>query len=271
MLVARIEEWPGGDPDRRRPIARLEIANRSGLAPVSDYEVTLRPVADLPEPPALVYGHVRDDGWLKLLRVALRAIDPDSGFYSSPVTQVPASVLELLPLDAYTSRACQTARAVLTAGPELDAKLAELGLERETWAGEFFRSCRGTEKWTGMWCQDPQHGDPSADAARSATSGTPVGADVRARLLLVWTDAEDAWDRLAAAGMPEERWREVLYGEQRVSSLDLALVAEAFGVTVEWLLSGTEPRPVTVVACSLETVIVPDETNPGAATGEEQR
>jgi hypothetical protein len=96
VLVVRIEEWPGGDADLRRPIARLEIANRSGLAPVSDYEVTLRPAVGEPSRPAIVYGHVRDDGWLKLARAALRAVDPDGAFYTSPVTQVPADVLDLL-------------------------------------------------------------------------------------------------------------------------------------------------------------------------------
>ena len=159
MLVVRIEEWPGGDADLRRPIARLEIANRTGIAPVCDYEVVLRPTVGEPSRPAIVYGHVRAGGWLPLARAALRAVDPDGGFYSSPVTQVPTAVLDLLPLDLYISRACQTGRAVLAAGPELDELLAARGLERETWAAEFFASCRGTEKWTGLQCQDPQHGD----------------------------------------------------------------------------------------------------------------
>jgi hypothetical protein len=158
VLVVRVEEWPGGNADLRRPIARLEIANRSGLAPVSDYEVTLRPAVGEPSRPAIVYGHVRDDGWLKLARAALRAVDPDGGFYTSPSAQVPPDVLEVLPLAPYTSRACQTGRAILAAGPELDGLLAARGLERQAWAGEFFRSCRVDEKWTGMRCQDPQHG-----------------------------------------------------------------------------------------------------------------
>jgi hypothetical protein len=178
VLVVRIEEWPGGDADLRRPIARLEIANRSGLAPVSDYEVTLRPAVGEPSRPAIVYGHVRDDGWLKLARAALRAVDPDGAFYTSPVTQVPADVLDLLPLTPYTSRACQTGRAILAAGPELDGLLAARGLERQAWAGEFFRSCRVTEKWTGMRCQDPQHGGgaPTDVAPSTWTVTTTVTA-----------------------------------------------------------------------------------------------
>jgi hypothetical protein len=168
VLVVRIEEWPGGDADQRRPIARIEIANRSGLAPVSDYEVVLRPTVGEASQPATVYGHVRDDGWLKLVRAALRAVDPDGGFYGSPVTQVPPAVLDLLPLAPYTSRACQTGRAILAAGPELDAVLNANGLEREAWAQEFFASCRATEKWTGLQCQDPSHGD------RCSTCGTLV-------------------------------------------------------------------------------------------------
>jgi hypothetical protein len=159
MLVIRIEEWPGGDADHRRPIARIDVANRTGLAPVSDYEVVLRPTVGDASAPAMVYGHRRDDGWLPLARAALRAVDPHGGFYTSPSTQVPAGVLALLPLAPYTSRACQTGRAILAARPWLDAVLDANGLEREAWAAEFFASCRGTEKWTGMRCQDPQHGD----------------------------------------------------------------------------------------------------------------
>lgn len=360
MLVIRIEEWPGGDADRRRPIARLEIANRSGLAPVSDYEVTLRPTTGEPDPPAMVYGHVRADGWLPLLRAALRAVDPDGGFYSSPVTQVPASVLGLLPLAPYTSRACQTARAILAARPWLDTVLEANGLEREAWAQEFFASCRGTEKWTGLDCRDPQHGDrcstcgvlvepygmvrhfravhataeqlaedgpgndgeltrdeledlvedlgqdayraqdllayigemcdaadrdgslvttervrtwlrytgcggmlvlPEAGAPADGADAAP-GSDVLARIRQAWVDAEDGWDRLAAVGMDGDRWRQILYGGRRASSLDCALVAEAFGVSVDWVLYGDVlPAPATSEATPL----------PAPAAGGEQR
>lgn len=167
MLVIRIEEWPGGSADHRRPIARIDIANRTGLAPVSDYEVVLRPTVGEPGDPAIVYGHRRADGWLPLARAALRAVDPNGGFYTSPTTQVPADVLAALPLAPYVSRACQTARAVLAAGPELDGLLAARGMERQAWAAEFFRSCRVTEKWTGMQCRDPQHGTAGADDAEA--------------------------------------------------------------------------------------------------------
>ena len=173
MLVIRVEEWPGGDQGEVNPIVRFDIANLSGLAPVSDYEVLLR--RGMGPGPILargtVFGHRRDDGWLPLARAAMRAVDPDGGFYSSPVTQVPADVLAVLSLAPYVSRACQTGRAVLAAGPELDGLLAARGLERESWAGEFFKSCRKKEKWTGLECQDPQHqGDAPASHSEAETA-----------------------------------------------------------------------------------------------------
>jgi len=356
MLLIRIEEWPCGNADLRRPIARVDVANRTGLAPVSDYEVVLRPTVGEPGDPAIVYGHVRDDGWLKLVRAALRAVDPDGGFYTSPTSQVPADVLEVLPLDPYTSRACQTGRAILAAGPELDGLLADHGLERQAWAAEFFRSCRATEKWTQLDCQDPLHDDrcctcgetigpldmvlhhravhataeqlaedgpdltraelqdlvedlgqdayraqdllayigemcdaadrdgslvttervrtwlrytgcggmlvlPEAGAPADGADAAP-GSDVLARIRQAWVDAEDGWDRLAAVGMDGDRWRQILYGGRRASSLDCALVAEAFGVSVDWVLYGDVlPAPATSEATPL----------PAPAAGGEQR
>lgn len=175
MLVIRVEEWPGGDQGDVNPIARLDIANLSGLAPVSDYEVLLRrgmgPGPILAR--GIVRGHRREDGWLPLARAAMRAVDPDGGFYSSPVTQVSADVLAVLPLAPYVSRACQTGRAILSAGPDLDRSLAARGLERQAWAREFFSSCRVTEKWTKLQCQDPSHGD-SGTTAEQLSEGAPL-------------------------------------------------------------------------------------------------
>lgn len=167
MLVIRIEEWPGGSADRRNPVAQVDIANVSDGAPVSDFEVVMRDAVWNNGPvfaSGTVYGHRRSDGWLPLARAALRAVDPNGGFYTAPSARIPASLLPALDLAPYASRACQTARAILASEhPALAAHLAEIGMtDRETWAGEFFRSCRGTEKWTGLKCQDPQHTEEPA-------------------------------------------------------------------------------------------------------------
>lgn len=41
MLVVKLELHPGGDASRAREIGRMEIANVSELAPVSDYRVAV--------------------------------------------------------------------------------------------------------------------------------------------------------------------------------------------------------------------------------------
>jgi hypothetical protein len=145
----------------------------------------------------IVRGHRRDDGWLPLARAAMRAVDPDGGFYSSPVTQVPADVLAVLPLAPYVSRACQTGRAVLAAGPELDGLLTARGLGRESWAGEFFKSCRETEKWTGLDCQDPQHQAKADGQAAPVIPESPVYVEPLPRTY--------AW-RCASEDHPSTRW-----------------------------------------------------------------
>jgi hypothetical protein len=237
MLVIRIEEWPGGDQGQVRPIARFDIANLSGLAPVSDYEVLLR-VGMGPGPilaRGKVFGHRREDGWLPLARAAMRAVDPDGGFYSSPVTQVPADILAVLPLAPYVSRACQTGRAVLAAGPELDELLAARGLEREAWAGEFFKSCRKKEKWTTMDCQDPQHQAKADGQAAPVVAESPVYVEPLPRTY--------AW-RCASDVHPSTRW-----GSGGFKSPDMARHDYAAHVHLHH-------APASVA---------------GAATGEEQR
>lgn len=91
MLVVRVEEWPAGDPDKRRPIARIDIANRSQLADLSTYEAILRvagaSLADEP-PTAIITRHRRADGWLPLVVRATQALyeQRDDQQYGSGLT-----------------------------------------------------------------------------------------------------------------------------------------------------------------------------------------
>jgi hypothetical protein len=78
MLVVRIEIHPGGDSSRKREIGRLEIANLSDLAAVSDYECTFFEQSTIPGEPMRrhdsfgVYDHKRSDGAWKLVLRALK-------------------------------------------------------------------------------------------------------------------------------------------------------------------------------------------------------
>jgi hypothetical protein len=74
MLVVKLEIHPGGDSSRAEEIGRLEIANISDLAPVSDYSYEFHPVRK-PFLPlrGIVSGHKRDQpmGAWKLVRKVL--------------------------------------------------------------------------------------------------------------------------------------------------------------------------------------------------------
>lgn len=70
MLVAHIEVWDGGDPGKRTSVGTLLIANRSGLAKTSTYEVWLEPDGRK----TFVHGHQRSDGWVPLMERALAAL-----------------------------------------------------------------------------------------------------------------------------------------------------------------------------------------------------
>lgn len=61
-------------------------------------------------------------------------------------------------------------------------------------------------------------------------------SQILARIRAAWVDTDDADVRLAELDMPPERFREIIEGARRPSSLDLALLATAFRVTVEWLI-----------------------------------
>ncbi len=73
MLRVTVELLPAGDGSRRRKLATVDIANVSGLAPISDYEVRTR--IDGKERVAIVRKHRRSDGWLMLLKCALIELD----------------------------------------------------------------------------------------------------------------------------------------------------------------------------------------------------
>ncbi|WP_037616366.1 hypothetical protein [Streptomyces aureus] len=66
------------------------------------------------------------------------------------------------------------------------------------------------------------------------------------RIQQAWANADDAADRFAANGMPSDRLRNIIEGKQRPNTLDMALIAEACQVSVDWLLYGTEPRPARI-------------------------
>lgn len=72
MLRLTLEEWPGGDPNRRRVIGTIDISNVTDLAPISDYRVEQdRPGVRVAR---FVTGHVRSDGPWPLVAKALAAL-----------------------------------------------------------------------------------------------------------------------------------------------------------------------------------------------------
>lgn len=72
MLIGTLTVHPGGDASRAHQIGRLEIANVSQLADVSDYSVMMV------EPERVrmveVRGHRRADGAWPLVRRAIAAV-----------------------------------------------------------------------------------------------------------------------------------------------------------------------------------------------------
>ncbi|WHO37233.1 hypothetical protein PMI04_011685 [Sphingobium sp. AP49] len=80
MMVVKVEIWPGGSEDYALEIGRLEIANLSNLADVSDYAVRLRQTAaeQLEVRPidarTIIKAHTRRDGPWALIKRALDQI-----------------------------------------------------------------------------------------------------------------------------------------------------------------------------------------------------
>lgn len=76
MLVVRVEVWPGGDRRRAQEIARVGVANTSGLRATSNYSVVSLG-ADGKRTSGRVLRHRRASGWLPLVARALAALsDP---------------------------------------------------------------------------------------------------------------------------------------------------------------------------------------------------
>jgi hypothetical protein len=69
MMRVVVEVLPAGDRSRRRTLATVDIANVTGLSPISDYEVRTRINGE--DRVAFVKGHRRSDGWRALLKRAL--------------------------------------------------------------------------------------------------------------------------------------------------------------------------------------------------------
>jgi hypothetical protein len=82
MLRVTVEIWPGGDKTRARAIAIANVANRSDLADVSDYEVSVtegqNPVTNTPpwSQRGYVFQHDRRTSvWALVARVATWAAE----------------------------------------------------------------------------------------------------------------------------------------------------------------------------------------------------
>lgn len=94
MLVVKVEVWPGGEPDRAFEISRIGIANVSGMAPVSDYEMTALVARDRHERvlKSEINSHERDLGWEPLVKRAMNNIClgdrmSQPGAYDDPVAE----------------------------------------------------------------------------------------------------------------------------------------------------------------------------------------
>ena len=70
MLRVTVEELPGGNEARKRPVAVVEIVNLSQLAEFSAYSVRLNGITSTHR----VHRHKRSDGWLPLVIQVLRLL-----------------------------------------------------------------------------------------------------------------------------------------------------------------------------------------------------
>ena len=68
-------------------------------------------------------------------------------------------------------------------------------------------------------------------------------------------------------GVTDHRMQEILRGERLPTSLEYALIADASGRTVDWLLHGQERTADPVVCRASEYVGVPDTYNGSALCG----
>jgi hypothetical protein len=76
VLVVRVEIWPGGESDRSVEIARVGLANTSGLADFSNYDLVALLDRDDQERVirSEVNQHERAQGWVPLVRRAMTEV-----------------------------------------------------------------------------------------------------------------------------------------------------------------------------------------------------
>lgn len=85
--------------------------------------------------------------------------------------------------------------------------------------------------------------DPTREPMAISFGADPVQAPYR---VTVPERIRVAVDALPVEGIAQDRLDAILAGERRPTSLDLALIAEATGVTTMWLLHGRRcSRPVS--------------------------
>jgi hypothetical protein len=76
----------------------------------------------------------------------------------------------------------------------------------------------------------------------------------RVRIVL-GQSAESQTSSASAIGMTEDKLSKSLNGVRRFTSLELALIAEVGGVTVDWLLTGKTPARPLVAARTIEKAL----------------
>lgn len=96
MLVVKAEIWPKGNGGAAYEIARVGIANVSGLAPISDYVMTALLARDAEEYVlrSEINKHERDLGWVPLAKRALTGVHlAERLSHEVPVTDPVANIL----------------------------------------------------------------------------------------------------------------------------------------------------------------------------------
>jgi hypothetical protein len=71
-------------------------------------------------------------------------------------------------------------------------------------------------------------------------SDTEERQGARGRIRQLWVAHDDAGERLAARHINAARFKAIIDGQRDPSSYDLAAIADAFGTTVAWLLTGDD-------------------------------
>lgn len=95
MLVVTVSVWPGGIPDRSTEVARIGLANKSGLADFSNYDLIALLDRDKAERVirSEINQHERSQGWPPLVRRALTEIHLSESTIRSVAYDDPLAVL----------------------------------------------------------------------------------------------------------------------------------------------------------------------------------